>query len=164
MRTFEFEFHCFDTIIAMICVSDNNHFSCVIPPCFVRNDVTVLKHHAAKCRWFLIVGSMMLLVVEFASAKYLYFNALTDDVAKIRVRNLRQTHINIDARISKKTCLLADNCRRFADHNKPWQRCGFLWNTGLETGVGVKCGIIMFDFLCCKLSPFCGVCALLVVL
>ena len=89
---------------------------------------------------------------------------LTDDVAKIRVRNLRQSHINIDARISKKTCLLADKCRRFVDHNKPWQRCGFLWNTGLETGVGVKCGIIMFDFLCCKLSPFCGVCALLVVL
>ncbi len=33
-------------------------------------------------------------------------------MAKIRVRNLRQTHIDIDARISKKTRLLADNCRR----------------------------------------------------
>ncbi len=48
LRTFEFEFHCFDAIIAMICVSNNNHFSCVIPPCFVSNDVTVLEHHATK--------------------------------------------------------------------------------------------------------------------
>ncbi len=88
----------------------------------------------------------MLLVVELASAKYLYFNALTDDVAKIRVRNLCQTHINIDARIRKKTRLLADNCRRFVDHNKPWQGCWFQWNTGLQTGVGVKCGIVSFEF------------------
>ena len=87
----------------------------------------------------------MLFVVELASMKYLvYFNALTDDVAKVRVRNLRQTHINIDARISKKTCLLADNCRRFVDQNKPRQRCWFQWNTGLQTGV--KCGIVSFDF------------------
>ncbi len=48
LRTFKFEFHSFDTIIAMICVSNNNHFSCVIPPCFVSNDVTVLEHHATK--------------------------------------------------------------------------------------------------------------------
>ncbi len=107
----------------------------------------------------------MLFVVELASMKYLvYFNALTDDVAKVRVRNLRQTHINIDARISKKTCLLADNCRRFVDQNKPRQRCWFQWNTGLQTGVGVKSSIVMFDFLCCELSLFGGVCAILVVL
>lgn len=92
----------------------------------------------------------MLLVVELASAKYLYFNALTDDVAKIRVRNLRQTHINIDARISKKTRLLADNCRRFVDHNKPRQGCWFQWNTGLQTGIGVKCGIVSFEFFVLK--------------
>jgi hypothetical protein len=48
LRTFKLEFHCFDTIIAMICVSYNNHFSCVIPPCFVSNYVTVLKHNATK--------------------------------------------------------------------------------------------------------------------
>ncbi len=88
----------------------------------------------------------MLFVVELASAKYLYFNALTDDVANIWVRNLRQTHINIDARISTKTRLLADNCRRFVDHNKPRQGCWFQWNTGLQTGVGVKCGIVSFAF------------------
>ena len=40
--TFKLEFHCFDTIIAMICVGNNNHFSCVIPPCYVSNNVTVL--------------------------------------------------------------------------------------------------------------------------
>jgi hypothetical protein len=48
LRTVEFEFHCFDTIIAMICVSDNNHFSCVIPPCFVSNDVSVLEHYTVS--------------------------------------------------------------------------------------------------------------------
>jgi hypothetical protein len=48
LPSFKFEFHRFDTIIAMICVSDNNHFSCVISPCFVSNDVTVLEHHATK--------------------------------------------------------------------------------------------------------------------
>jgi hypothetical protein len=48
LRTFKFEFHCFDTIIAMIRVSNYNHLSCVIPPCFVSNDVTVLEHHATK--------------------------------------------------------------------------------------------------------------------
>ncbi len=46
--TFKLEFHCFDTIIAMICVGNNNHFSCVIPPCFVSNNVTVLEHNATK--------------------------------------------------------------------------------------------------------------------
>ncbi len=46
--TFKLEFHCFDTIIAMICVGNNNHFSCVIPPCFLSNDVTVLEHNAIK--------------------------------------------------------------------------------------------------------------------
>ena len=88
----------------------------------------------------------MIFVVEIVSAKNLSFIALTNDVAKVRVRNLCQTHINIDARISKKTRLLADNCRRFVDHNKPLQRCWFQWNTGLQTGVGVKCSIVMFDF------------------
>jgi hypothetical protein len=48
LRTFKLELYCFDTIIAMICVSNNNHFSCVIPPCFVSNNVTVLEHHATK--------------------------------------------------------------------------------------------------------------------
>jgi hypothetical protein len=48
LRTFIFEFHCFDTINAMICVSNNNHFLCFIPPCFVSNNVTVLEHHATK--------------------------------------------------------------------------------------------------------------------
>ena len=48
MRTFKLEFHCFHTIIAMICVSNNNHFSCVLPPWFVRNNVTVLEHLATK--------------------------------------------------------------------------------------------------------------------
>ncbi len=48
LRTFKFEFYSFDTIIAMICVSNNNHFSCVIPPRFVSNNVTVLEHHATK--------------------------------------------------------------------------------------------------------------------
>ncbi len=67
----------------------------------------------------------MLFVVELASAKYLKFNALTDDVAKIWVRNLHQTHINIDARISKKTRLLADNCRRFVDNKMPGKDAGF---------------------------------------
>jgi hypothetical protein len=71
LRTFKPEFPCFDTIIAMICVCYNNHFSCVIPPCFVSNNVTVLEHNATKGRWFLVVGSMMLFVVELASAKYL---------------------------------------------------------------------------------------------
>ncbi len=46
--TLTLEFHCFDTIIAMICVSYNNHFPCVIPPCFVGNNVTVLEHNATK--------------------------------------------------------------------------------------------------------------------
>jgi hypothetical protein len=59
----------------------------------------------------------MLFVVKLTSTKYLLFNALADNVAKVRVRNLRQTHINIDARISMKTCLLADNCRQFVDQN-----------------------------------------------
>ena len=59
--TFKLEFHCFDTIIAMICVGKNNHFPCVITPCFVSN--------ATKWRWFLIVGSMILFVVKLASAK-----------------------------------------------------------------------------------------------
>jgi hypothetical protein len=40
--TFKLVFHCFDTIIAMICVSNNNHFSCVIPPRFVSNNVTAV--------------------------------------------------------------------------------------------------------------------------
>jgi hypothetical protein len=40
--TFKLKFHGFDTVIAMICVSNNNHFSYVIPPCFVSNDATVL--------------------------------------------------------------------------------------------------------------------------
>jgi hypothetical protein len=48
LHTLKFEFHCFDTIIAMICVCDNNHISCVLPPCLVSNDVTVLEHHATK--------------------------------------------------------------------------------------------------------------------
>jgi hypothetical protein len=42
LRTFKLELHCFDTIIAM-CVGNNNHFSCVIPPCFVSNNATVLS-------------------------------------------------------------------------------------------------------------------------
>ncbi len=46
--TFILEFHSFDTIIAMICVPNINHFSCVIPPCFVSNNVTVLEHNATK--------------------------------------------------------------------------------------------------------------------
>ncbi len=57
LRTFKLEFHCFDTIITMICVCNNNHFSCVIPPCFVSNNVTVFEHNATKGRWFLVVGS-----------------------------------------------------------------------------------------------------------
>ena len=86
-------------------------------------------------------------------------------MAKVRVRNLPQTHINIDARISKKTRLLGDKCRQFVDQNKPRQGCWFQWNTGLQTGVGSRCSIVIFDFLCCELSPaFGGVCALLVVL
>ncbi len=89
---------------------------------------------------------MMLFVVKLTSTKYLLFNALTDNVAKVRVRNLCQTHINIDARISTKTCLLADNCRQFVDQNKPRHRCRFQWNTGMQTGVGVRCSIVMFDF------------------
>jgi hypothetical protein len=48
LRTFKLEFHCFDTIIAMICVHYNNHFSCAIPPCFVSNNDTVLEHSATK--------------------------------------------------------------------------------------------------------------------
>ncbi len=71
-------------------------------------------------------------------------------MAKIRVRNLRQTHINIDARINKKTRLLADNCRRFVDQNNPRQRRWLQWNTGLETGVGVKCSIVSFEFFVLK--------------
>ena len=39
--TFKLVFHCFDTIIAMICVSNNNHFSCVITM-LCSNNVTVL--------------------------------------------------------------------------------------------------------------------------
>ncbi len=73
-------------------------------------------------------------------------------MAKVRVRNLHQTHIKIDARISKKTCLLADNCRHFVDHYKPWQGCWLQWKPGLQTGVGVRCSIVLFDFLCCELS------------
>jgi hypothetical protein len=48
--TFKLEFHCFDTIIVMIFVGNNNHhFSwCVIPPCFVSNNVSVLEHNATK--------------------------------------------------------------------------------------------------------------------
>jgi hypothetical protein len=82
----------------------------------------------------------------------------------VGVRNLCQTHINIDARISKKTRLLADNCRQFVDCYKPWQGCSFQWNTGLQTGMGVRCNIVMLDFLCCTWSTFGSVCALLVVL
>ena len=48
LRTFKLEFHCFDTFIVMICVGNNNHFSCVIPPCFVSNNLTVLEHNATK--------------------------------------------------------------------------------------------------------------------
>ncbi len=88
----------------------------------------------------------MLFVVKLASAKYLLFNALTDDVAKGRVRNLCQTYINIDARIRKKTHLLADNCRQFVDCYKPRQGCWFQWNTALQIGVGVKCSIVMLEF------------------
>ena len=106
----------------------------------------------------------MLLVVKFAAAKYLLFNALTDDVAKVRVRNLCQTHINIDARISKKSCLLADKCRRFVDCYKPRQGSWFQWNTGLQTGVGLLCSIVMFGYLLCAWSTCCSVCTLLVVL
>ena len=40
--TIKLEFHIFDTIIAMIFVSNYIHFSCVIPPCYVSNNVTVL--------------------------------------------------------------------------------------------------------------------------
>jgi hypothetical protein len=130
----------------MVCVSFNNHFSCVIPPCFVSNNVTVLEHNASKWRWFFVVGSMMLFVVKLASAKYLQFNILTDDAPKVRVRNLCQTHINIDSRISKKTHLLAENCRQFVDQNKPRQGCWLQWIIGLRTGVGVRCSIVMFDF------------------
>ncbi len=67
-------------------------------------------------------------------------------MAKVKVRNLRQTHINIDAMISKKTSVLADNCRKFVDHYKPWRGCRFQWNTGLQTGVGGRSNIVMFDF------------------
>ncbi len=67
----------------------------------------------------------MLFVVKLALAKYLKFNALTDDVAKVGVRNLCQTHINIDSRISNKTNLLADYCRRFVDCYKPGQGSWF---------------------------------------
>jgi hypothetical protein len=98
----------------------------------------------------------MLFVVKLASAKYLLFNALTDDVAKGRVRNLCQTYINIDARISKN--------RQFVDHYKPCQGCWLQCNTGLQTGVGVRCSTVMFKFLCCMWLMSCSMCALLVVL
>ena len=67
-------------------------------------------------------------------------------MAKVGVRNLCQNHINIDSRISKKTCLLADNSRIFVDRYKPWQGSWSLKNTGVNTSVGVRCSIVIFNF------------------
>lgn len=94
-------------------MSYDNHFSRIIPPLRITNNVTILENNATKGRWFFIVCAMMFLVIKFAFAKNLLFDTLTYDVTKIRVRNFCQTHVNIYSRNCKSGLMTYDRRWRF---------------------------------------------------
>ncbi len=148
----------------MLCVGNNNHLSCAIPPaCFVSNNVTVLEHNATKWHWFFVVGSKMLFVVNLHlqnTCSLMYWLMMWQNLgSEICVKLIL---ILMPELVRRLVCWLitADNLLTIISPGKDAGFNGILdCRLVLELGAALLCLI-----LCCGLSPFGGVSSLLVVL